>query len=112
MDIIKMIEEDLPCAKKESPSIGKIALKTALITTAVLAFVPTVFKKTENGFDAYGILSHLKYEKKPKEDGTDEKHITYNLIDLDRYSADVPVAEGIEEIEALEFVEESDNIEA
>jgi hypothetical protein len=54
----------------------------------------------------------MKYEKKPKEDGTHEMNFTYNMIDLDRYSADEPVAEEIEEIEALEFVEESDNIEA
>jgi hypothetical protein len=112
MNISKIIEKYIPAAEKSAPSVGKIILKTALITTAALAFIPTVFKKTANGFEAYGILSHMKYEKNPKQNATYEMNFTYNMIDLDRYSADEPVAEEIEEIEALEFVEESDNIEA
>ncbi len=89
---------------------GKIVLKTVMITAAVLAFVPTVFViKKGKGFDGYGLLSHLKYEKKPKENGGFEHNVTLDLIDLQRYGIDLcekiddvteadEVAEGVDEI--------------
>lgn len=73
---------------EEKSFAGKIILKTALITTAVLAIVPTVFKKTENGFEGYGILSSLKYEKKPKEEGGYDMSFVYDVIDFERLGVD------------------------
>lgn len=80
-----MIARFLPTAEEARPSTGKIVLKTALITTAVLAVIPTVFRKTENGFEGYGILSKIKYEKKSREDGGYDMNFLYTVLDLERY---------------------------
>ena len=89
----------VPVVEEKSFSAGKIILKTALITTAVLAAIPTVFKKTENGFEGYGILSTLKYEKKPKEDGGYDMNFTYDVLDLERLGVDKSlVSEKIQKI--------------
>lgn len=86
MNFTKEIAKYLPCSKKEEVSVGKIVFKTIAITTAVLAFVPTVIKINKGkGFDAYALLSHVKYEKSVGEDGKERHDITVNLIDLSRY---------------------------
>ena len=98
---------------EEKTSAGKNILKAALITTAVLAIVPTVFKKTENGFEGYGILSSLKYEKKPKEEGGYDMSFVYDVIDFERLGVDKSrVSEMVQKIvkknkpaEAVEAVE-------
>lgn len=80
------IMDYLPYIEEKKPATGKIVLKTVLLTTAVLAFVPTVFKINKGkGFDAYGILSHLKYEKKTGEEGNTQHEVSLSLVDLERY---------------------------
>ncbi len=71
--------------------IGKVILKTALITTAVLAVVPTVFKisKDKNTVEGYGILSKFKYQKTTNEEGKVQRDWYYTLIDLERYGVDI-----------------------
>lgn len=89
MNFTKEIAKYLPCSKKEEVSVGKIVFKTIAITTAVLAFVPTVIKINKGkGFDAYALLSHVKYEKSVGEDGKERHDITVHLIDLSRYGID------------------------
>ena len=82
---------------------GKIVLKTVMITVAVLAFVPTVFViKKGKGFDGYGLLSHLKYEKKPKEGGGFDHDVTLDLIDLQRYGIDLsPKTDDVTEVDEV-----------
>lgn len=90
MSFTKEIAKYLPCAKKEEINVGKIVFKTAAITTAILAFVPTVIKVNRgSGFDAYGLLSHVKYEKSTGEDGKERCDISITLIDLDRYGVNL-----------------------
>ena len=112
------IMDYLPYIEEKKPATGKIVLKTVLLTTAVLAFVPTVFKINKGkGFDAYGILSHLKYEKKTNEEGNAQHEISLSLVDLERYGVidsndneDVQDDEAIEiEAVAVEAVEEDEN---
>ena len=69
---------------------AKIVLKTVAITAAVLAFVPTVFViKKGKGFDGYGLLSHVKYEKTTDEEGKERRDVNITLIDLSRYGIDI-----------------------
>ena len=74
-----------------------------MITVAVLAFVPTVFViKKGKGFDGYGLLSHLKYEKKPKEGGGFGHDVTLDLIDLQRYGIDLsPKTDDVTEVDEV-----------
>lgn len=77
------------CEQKKDVNVGKIVFKTAAITAAVLAFVPTVIKINKGkGFDAYGLLSHVKYEKKTDETGRTDHDVRIDLIDLERYGID------------------------
>ena len=86
MNFLKEIEKYLPCEQKKEISVGKIVFKTVAITTAVLAFVPTVIRINKGkGFDAYGLLSHVKYEKKTDEEGKTAHDVSVTLIDLSRY---------------------------
>ena len=81
---------------------GKLVLKTVMITVAVLAFVPTVFViKKGKGFDGYGLLSHLKYEKKPKEGGGLVHDVTIDLIDLQRYGIDFKKIDDVTEVDEV-----------
>lgn len=115
MNITKIIEKYIPTAEKSSPSVGKIVLKTAFITTAVLAVIPTVFKKTTDGFEGYGLLSTMKYEKKSREGGGYDMNFTYNMIDLERFGikkADKAEEPEIIEAEAVEASVEAENTEA
>ena len=87
---------------------SKIILKTVAVTAAVLAFVPTVFVfKKGKGFDGYGLLSHLKYEKKPKENGGIVHNVTLDLIDLQRYGIDLKkIDDATEADEVSEAIDE------
>lgn len=85
MNFTKEIAKYLSCEQKREVSVGKIVFKTIAITAAVLAFVPTVFVKKENGFDAYGLLSRVGYEKSIDESGKPHHNIVATLIDLSRY---------------------------
>ena len=89
MNFTKEIAKYLPCSKKQEVSVGKIVFKTIAITTAVLAFVPTVFViKKGKGFDGYGLLSRVGYEKSTDENGKPHHNIIVTLIDLSRYGID------------------------
>ena len=125
MKISNMIARFLPVVEEPKPSAGKKILKAVLIAGAVVAFVPTVFKINEDGtgFEGYGLLSTLKYEKKPREGGGYDMNYTYNMIDLDRFGIkksdaaeepEVIEAEAVEavEVEAVEASAEADNTEA
>ena len=125
MNFIKStIEKLLPREQKSEVNVGKIVFKTVAITAAVLAFVPTVFKINKGeGFEGYGLLCTLKYEKKPREGGGYDMNYTYNMIDLDRFGIkksdaaeepEVIEAEAVEavEVEAVEASAEADNTEA
>ncbi|MBQ8408161.1 MAG: hypothetical protein IJY39_04785 [Clostridia bacterium] len=106
MKFIDEIAEYLPVMKAEKPAVGKIVLKTALITTAVLAFVPTVFKINKGkGFDAYGILSHVKYEKKTNDEGKTEHDVSVTLVDLSRYGVNELNVNKEEQEEPQELIE-------
>lgn len=73
-----------------------------MITVAVLAFVPTVFViKKGKGFDGYGLLSHLKYEKKTKEGGGLVHDVTIDLIDLQRYGIDFKKIDDVTEVDEV-----------
>ena len=73
-----------------------------MITVAVLAFVPTVFViKKGKGFDGYGLMSHLKYEKKPKEGGGFDHDVTFDLIDLQRYGVDLKKIDDVTEVDEV-----------
>lgn len=118
MDFLKEIEKYLPFEQKKEVNVGKIIFKTAAITTAILAFVPTVFKINKGkGFDAYGLLSHVKYEKKTNEEGNAQHEVSVTLVDLERYGIkELNVSEEAEndeevalEVEAIEAVEEDEN---
>ena len=100
MNVKNMIVKLLPAAEEARPSTGKIVFKTALITTAVLAVVPTVFKKTENGFEGYGILSKIKYEKKPRVGGGYDMSFLYTVLDLERYG--IKPSKSTEEVDLVE----------
>lgn len=107
MNFTKEIAKYLPCTKKEEVNVGKIVFKTIAITTAVLAFVPTVIKINKGkGFDAYALLSHVKYEKSVGEDGKELHDITVHLIDLSRYGINTEKKEQIEENENSISIEE------
>ncbi len=106
-DIYDLIFEE----KKPSKSTGKIVLKSVLITGAVLAFVPTVFKINKGeGFDGYGLLSRLSFKKRTDENGRARYDWYYSLIDLERYGAEIP-KESNEENEALSEMAELDAFE-
>ena len=85
MSFTKEIAKYLSCEPKKEVSVGNVVFKTIAITAAVLAFVPTVFVKRENGFDAYGLLSRVGYKKSIDEDGKPHHNIVATLIDLSRY---------------------------
>ena len=86
------------CEKKQV-SVGRIVFKTVAITTAVLAFVPTVIVRHKGkGFDAYGLLSHVKYEKSIGEDGKPHHNIMATLIDVTRYGVGTGDKEKTKEI--------------
>lgn len=123
MNFIKVaIEKCLPHEQKSEVNVGKIVFKAVAITATVLAFVPTVFKinKEGNGFEGYGLLSTLKYEKKPREGGGYDMNYTYNMIDLERLGikksnvAEEPEVIETEavEVENVEDSAEAENIEA
>lgn len=98
MNFKKEIAKYLPCAKAEEVNVGKIIFKTAAITTAVLAFLPTVIKINKGkGFDAYALLSHVKYEKSTAEDGEVRRDISIYLLDLERYGVNLKNKEQTEE---------------
>ncbi|MBE6583976.1 MAG: hypothetical protein E7649_03195 [Ruminococcaceae bacterium] len=98
MSFNKEIAKYIPFVKKEEVSKGRIIFKTAAITTAILAFVPTVIKVNKgSGFDAYGILSHVKYKKSTGEDGKVRHDVIINLIDLERYGIDTKNKKQTEE---------------
>ncbi len=85
--------------RRKKCSNRKTVVKTVLATTAVLAFVPTIVKINKGeGFDAYGLLSHVKYEKHTDETGKLRKSIKINLIDLERYGIKSKKAENAEEL--------------
>ena len=112
MKITNMIAKFLPAVEEVKPSTGKKVLKAVLVAGAVIAFVPTVFKINEGeGFEGYGLLSTLKYEKKPKEDGGYDVNVTYDLIDLDRLgikkSSDEADESEVIETDAVEVCEEA-----
>ena len=71
--------------EKKEINVGKAVFKAVAITAAVLAFVPTVFVKREDGFDAYGLLSRVGYIKSTDENGKSRGDIFVTLIDLSRY---------------------------
>jgi hypothetical protein len=80
----------IPCGCKCEPqkevNVGKIVFKTVAITTAVLAFIPTVIKVNKGkGFDAYGLLSRVSYTKGVDEEGKTHYNVLISLIDLSRY---------------------------
>ena len=94
--------------KKEGSVFSAIAA-----TAAVLSFIPTVFVKREDGFDAYAILSKLSYRSKINEEGKKRVEISIKLFDLERYGItvgkkadeDSEVAEAAEAAEADETTE-------
>jgi hypothetical protein len=107
MNFTKEIAKYLPCTKKEEVNVGKIVFKTIAITTAVLAFIPTVFViKKGKGFDGYGLLSRVGYEKSTDENGKPHHNIIVTLIDLSRYGIDTEKKEQIEENENSISIEE------
>ncbi len=86
MKFLDEISKYLPCMQKNDVNVGKIIFKTAAITTAILAFVPTVIKINKGrGFDAYGLLSHVEYEKTTDEEGKEKRNLNITLFDLSRY---------------------------
>jgi len=86
MKSLKELALTLPFVEQKSSNTGKIIVKTVLITAAVLAFIPTVIKVNKGkGFDAYGLLSHIKYEKSTNEEGKTDHNIIVDLVDLERY---------------------------
>ncbi len=102
MKITKMMARFIPTVEEPKPSVGKKVLKVVLIAGAVIAFVPTVFKINEdgNGFEGYGLLSTLKYEKNPREGGGYDMNYTYNLIDLSRFG--IKKSDAVEDAEVVE----------
>lgn len=76
---------DICFCEKNETSVGKIVFKTIAITAAVIAFVPSVFVKRDEGFDAYGLLSRVGYRKSKDAEGKDRHDFTVTLIDLERY---------------------------
>ena len=74
------------CEPQKEVNVGKIVFKTVAITTAILAFVPTVFRIHKGeGFDGYGLLSRVSYKKSVNEDGSTHHNVVVSLIDLSRY---------------------------
>ena len=74
------------CEVQKEVNVGKIVFKTVAITTAVLAFIPTVIKVNKGkGFDAYGLLSRVSYKKGVDEEGKTHYNVLISLIDLSRY---------------------------
>ena len=78
-------KSDICFCEKNETSVGKIVFKTIAITAAVIAFVPSVFVKRDEGFDAYGLLSRVGYRKSKDAEGKDRHDVTVTLIDLERY---------------------------
>ena len=76
---------DICLCEKNEISVGKIVFKTIAITAAAIAFVPSVFVKREDGFDAYGLLSRVGYKKSKDAEGKDRHDVFVTLIDLERY---------------------------
>lgn len=85
MSILDKISGICSCEHKKEVNVGKIVFKTVAITAAVLAFVPTVFVKREDGFDGYGLLSRVSYKKSKNDEGKEREDIFVTLIDLGRY---------------------------
>ena len=98
MSFLDKISGICVCEQKKEVNVGKIVFKTAAITSAILAFVPTVIKINKGkGFDAYALLSHVKYEKSTSEDGKVRRDITINILDLERYGVGLKNKEQTEE---------------
>lgn len=74
--------------EKKEVNIGKVVFKAVAITVAVIAFVPTVFVKRENGFDAYGLLSRVGYRKTTDDSGKQRRDVEVTLIDVSRYKGE------------------------
>ena len=71
--------------EKKEINVGKAVFKAVAITAAVLAFVPTVFVKREDGFDGYGLLSRVGYRKTTDDNGKQRRDVEVTLIDVSRY---------------------------
>ena len=74
--------------EKKEVNIGKVVFKAVAITVAVIAFVPTVFVKRENGFDAYGLLTRVGYRKTTDDNGKQHRNVEVTLIDVSRYKGE------------------------
>ena len=85
IDCIGDITRCFTNGKKKEPGIAKTAFKAVAVTVAVLAVVPTVFVKREDGFDMYGILSRVGYKKTVNENGEKSHNVALTLVDLSRY---------------------------
>ena len=98
MKLFSDMIELIPCMQEKKCNTGKIVLKTVAITAAVLAFVPTIIKINKGkGFEAYALLSKVKYEKTTDEEGKVRRDVSINLIDLERYGVDVNKNDAEEE---------------
>lgn len=107
MSVLDKILGICSCEQKKEVSVGKVVFKTMAITGAVLAFVPSVIKINKGkGFDAYGLLSHVKYEKNTDENGKEHHNVLVTLIDLERYGIHPKV-----DVEKEEINEDSISIE-
>ena len=88
--------------EKKEINVGKAVFKAVAITAAVLAFVPTVFVKRKDGFDAYALLSHVGYRKTTDDNGKQHRDVEVTLIDVSRYGIgnkkEIPVDENEDSI--------------
>ena len=85
MNYINEITKYFVREEKKEIGVGKTVFKAVAITTAILAFVPTVFVKREDGFDGYGLLSRVGYKKSTDENGKTQHNVIVTLVDLSRY---------------------------
>jgi hypothetical protein len=85
MNYINEITKYFVREEKKEIGVGKTVFKAVAITTAILAFVPTVFVKREDGFDGYGLLSRVGYKKSTDENGKTQHNVIVTLIDISRY---------------------------
>ena len=76
------------CEPRKELNVVKIVFKTIAITFAVLVFIPTLFVKREDGFDGYGLLSHVGYRKSTDKDGKKRRDVSVTLMDLSRYGVE------------------------
>lgn len=110
MNISEKILEICAAEPKKQVSAGKIIFKTAAITAAILAFVPTVIKLNKGrGFDAYGLLSHVKYEKSTGENGERRYDVSVKLVDLERYGVNLSKKNGDKNEDSVGIAECEEN---